>query len=76
MGEFAFEKIPFIDLINSGNSEKTTMILQPRKCLGWPWKCQNSAGPAFGTFYTVQFCTLTILPVFKVFEILNGAIAT
>lgn len=39
MGEFTFEKIPFIDLIISGNSEKTTMILYPRKCLGQPWKC-------------------------------------
>lgn len=26
MGEFTFEKIPFIDLIISGNSGKTTMI--------------------------------------------------
>lgn len=31
MGEFTFEKIPFIDLIISGNPEKTTVILQPRK---------------------------------------------
>jgi len=27
MGEFTFEKIPFIDFIISGNLEKTTMIL-------------------------------------------------
>lgn len=69
MGEFTFEKIPFIDLIISGNPEKTTMILQPRKCLGQPWKCQNSAVAAFEKSCSMQFCSLNILPMFKVFVI-------
>lgn len=50
MGEFTFEKIPFIDLIISGNPEKTTVILQPRKkkkkklglALKMPGSCSSS----------------------------------
>lgn len=76
MGEFTFEKIPFIDLIISGNSEKTTMILQPRKHLGQFWKCQNTAGETFEKFSTVQCCSPNTLLVCEVFEILNCAIAT